>query len=140
MAERLIHRLRRNNFNCRALSLSVSSVGYPRSVQEHHFDAPTASYPLLLEAFLALYHNLPEKFSAPVRKFSLGLYGLNEHHGVQTDLFSDAAHGEAVSNLVERVRQRHGYEAIQNGLSLQRKRDNLKEQPGFGKIRDRRSY
>jgi hypothetical protein len=95
---------------------------------------------LLLQSFHTLYRNLPESFSAPVRKFSLTLYGLSEQQGIQTDLFSDAQHDEAVSELVEQVRTRHGFGAIQNALSLQTKLESLKEQPGFGKIRDKRSY
>lgn len=141
MAERLVHRLRRNHYACQGVSLSVSSVGYPRFIHERRLDAPSASYSLLVHTFRNLYEELPDQFPAPVRKFTLTLYRLSQTQGVQADIFGEQLHGERIGQTVEAIRLRHGFSAIQTASSLAASQNrSLKEQPGFGKIRDARSY
>jgi DNA polymerase-4 len=139
MADRVIYRLRSSGYRCQSLTLSVSFAGIPRFTSERYFDVPIGGYQELQMAVKELYAYLPDYFPAPARKLCITLGGLVKAEGEQLDLFA-APGSENLSLALQRIRSRHGFEAIQPASSLSLKSDALKEQPGFGRIRDTKVY
>lgn len=137
MSDRLIHRLRHNQQQCKGVGLSLSLVGLPRFTKEIHFDATSNSYSSLLAAIRLIYEEIPPTLPVPVRKITIWFTGLQSSQpGWQESLFTSRLSQERASQAIEKIRKRHGFEAVRLGSSLVVARTIAKEQPGFGKIRD----
>lgn len=138
MADRLIHRLRRNEFQCQQAYIYVGLKGAPGFLRDQHFDIPTQSYARLLATFVRLFEELPAQTEAPMRRLSLGFNLLSPaQSGWQMDLFHNTDKEESLSLALERVRARHGFQAIQRGNVIVLNPALAKEQIGFGRIKDR---
>ncbi len=137
MADRLVHRLRKNQFNCTGVGISLRLVDLPAIWRERKFDAPVADYPTLVSTLIQLTNSIPLQDDTVVRKISVHCWGLHQaSSGVQLDLFQTVAPKEQISASVEKIRSRYGFASIQPASNLLRKRIG-DEQLGFGRIKDR---
>lgn len=137
MADRLLHRLYRNDLQCRSLYLILKLAGAPRYYQDRRLDVPTADTLTLLEGFREMTRQLPSTFPYPVRKVVLGFGGMvPSTHGVQINLFNPTSPTLNINKLVGKIRDEYGYDALQLGSSLSLQRHVAQEQVGFGRIRD----
>jgi DNA polymerase-4 len=138
MADRLIHRLRRNNFQCKYVFIYLGCKGGPGLLRDHHFDTHTQSYAQLLKAITRLFNEFPAQTEFPIRKISIGFDQLIQAgSGWQMDLFHDLDKEEGLSAALEKVRAKHGFEAIQRGNVITLDKAVTKEEVGFGRIKDR---
>jgi DNA polymerase-4 len=141
MIEHLLHRLSKNHMSCRGIWLHFSHNGAPAFHAERHFDAPTTSFPELLNGLIALTASYRPSSDTPIRKISIGMWGLEtRQHTVQPDLFTRDTLGDRLSQSLLSIRMRHGYRIIQTGATLLPNPEHLVKQPGFGQIRDRVGY
>ena len=138
MADRLIQRLRDNQFQCRAISLRLSLVDHPALETSQVFDAPLGSYSVLLSRFQELFQSFPQPLPAAVRKITISFYGLAEaQFGYQTDLFNQRPRQESLSKSLETIRGRYGFQSIQLASTLLIPGNVAKEELGFGRVHDK---
>ena len=137
MADRLTHRLRRNELQCKSVWVHASMVGMRGLHAERVFDAPCQSYPHILQTIEELFDGFPNPAPAPVRMLAVGFNNLSpSHNGWQMDLFGASKKEEAVSTALELVRSQHGFQAIQRGNVIVLDEKLAKEQLGFGRVKD----
>ncbi len=137
MTDRLIHRLRRNKFQCRQVGIFLSIKGGRSLSVEDTLDASTQSYTVLWDRIHQLFHDLPLITEGQIRL--LGVYFnrlIPSENGYQLDLFQQTERSESVSKAVESVRSRHGFQAIQRGSVIRLDPIIAKEKLGFGQIKD----
>lgn len=138
MFDRLIHRLRRNGYQCRGVGIFLRMSEYPSFEAHVQLDSPASTYSELNEVLRGLLARLPTRLPAPVRMVSIWFWGLSEQdHGYQLDIFGCREGREQLSRALEKIRDRHGMEALQLGSTLLLHRGQAEEAPGFGRLRDR---
>jgi DNA polymerase-4 len=137
MADRLVHRLRRNDLTCRTAWLSCRLSGALPLYAEVHLDSSSDSYPQLMNAFEEMFKQLPRPLLGGIRKISMGFGGLRMVEGLQLDLFSERPRQEELSKAVELIRERYGFKAVQPGTVMGLHRSVAREQLGFGQIKDK---
>ncbi|MCC2631382.1 MAG: DNA-directed polymerase [Patescibacteria group bacterium] len=138
MSDRVAHRLRTNNFQCRSVWISLSLIGAKNLSAECRFGGPTASYDELMGAIRSMMNNFPRPLLGPIRKITIGVNQLSStENGLQLDLFNKRPRSERASVAIEQIRDKFGYESIQPAATVRLDRKVAKEQLGFGRIKDR---
>lgn len=141
MSDRLIYRLRHNQFQCRSVWIYLSLKNHPGLMAERRFDAPTNSYHSLLNALKEMSGGFPKVLPAPIRKVSLGFGSLVQSvSGLQLDLFNVTSRQESMTEALYSVRTRFGYEAIQLGSTYRLHKGEAKEELGFGHLKDQTTH
>ena len=140
MANRLIFRLQNNNLKCQKIGVYLSLVEADGLNAEHKFESPCDNGLELMKWFLALFKeaidqaNLKEN---PVRKITIYFNDLSSEEGNQMDLFTDNKKREIFSQTIQTIREKFGFDSIGPGCAIDNRKLQLKEQLGFGKIKDK---
>lgn len=138
MTDRLIHRLRKNGFQCRSVSLYLNLKGAAGLFAEQKFDAPVGSHFQLLRSVENLAASFPKDLAGPIRVVYITFSDLvEEASGLQLDLFEDLERAVGISEALLEIRQRFGSQAIQLGNVVRLRPEIAKEELGFGRLKDR---
>ena len=138
MADRLIHRLRRNHFKCRSTWIYIRLDQAAPLSAEIHFDCATNNYLQLLTTIQGLVQQFPSQLPGAIRKISIGFQGLmEEESGLQLDIFETRERQEDLSQAIESIRDRFGFHSLQLGNVMSLPKKVAQEQLGFGRIKDR---
>jgi DNA polymerase-4 len=136
LADRLIHRLRHNNMQCRSVSVFIRCKGFGGRHMDADLGVGNQTYELLLGTIHRLLHELPEIPPGPIKKIGIWFGGLTPAvNGFQLGLFDDGK-DERVSNTIERVRAQFGFHSIERGTVLSVHRGVAEEKLGFGRVKD----
>lgn len=136
LADRLIHRLRRNRFQCRQVGVFIRCKGFGGRWAHVEFPAAIQTYHQLLETIHLLVKDLPAVPPGPIKKVGIYFGQLAPaQNGWQMGLFEDGGN-EQVSLAIERVRARFGFNAIQRGSVVRLNPAIAKEELGFGRVKD----
>jgi DNA polymerase-4 len=137
MADRLIHRLRRNNFQCQQIGIYASLKGRRGITVHRNLGTTCQTYPVLLDVIQQLFLELPEIPEWPIKRIAVYFNQLvPSSNGYQLDLFQPTEKYESISRALELVRGRYGFESIQRGNVAMLDKRVAKEQLGFGRIKD----
>ena len=137
MSDRLIHRLRRNLFQCQRVGIFLNIKGQNSIALEKKLETSNQTYSTLWETIHGLFGQLPAQAPGPIRL--IGVYFTNltySQSGYQLDLFKSTEREESLSRALEKVRARHGFESIQRGSVVRLDPAVGAEKLGFGRIRD----
>jgi hypothetical protein len=136
LADRLIHRLRSNNWQCRHVGVFLRYKGFGGDWVHTDLVAGNQTYELLFSTIKRLVRDLPEIPRGPIKKVAVYFGRLAPAgNGMQLALFDDGK-GERVSSAIELVRERFGFKAIQRGTVVRLNPAIAKEQLGFGRVKD----
>lgn len=136
LSDRLIHRLRTNNFQCRRVGVFCSCKGFRGVWAETDLVVGNQTYAGLLETIRRLVKQLPATPPGPIRKVGIYFGGLTPSgNGFQLGLF-DEGKGERVSTAIEKVREKFGFNAIERGTVIKLNPSIAPERLGFGRVKD----
>ncbi|HSI20585.1 MAG TPA: DNA polymerase IV [Verrucomicrobiae bacterium] len=136
LADRLIHRLRHNNFQCRRVGVFFRCKGFGGRWFDADLTAGNQTYETLLSTIHRLVKELPEVPPGPIKKVGIYFGKLSPTgNGFQLGLFDDGK-SERVSSAIEFVRARYGFNAIQRGTVVALPENIAKEKLGFGRVKD----
>lgn len=136
LADRLIHRLRRNNFQCRRVGVFIRCKGFGGKWADVDLTVGNQTYELLLGIIHRMVRELPAVPPGPIKKVGIYFGGLTPSgNGFQLGLFDDGK-GERISTAIERVRERFGFQAIERGTVVRLNPAIAREQMGFGRVKD----
>jgi len=137
MSDRLIHRLRRNLFQCKQVGIFLSIKGQRGLAVEQNLETSNQTYTTLWDTIHNLFRSLPTPAPGPIRKIGVYFTHLTpSQNGYQLDLFRESDREESLSQALEKVRARHGFQSIQRGTVVQLDPTLGAEKLGFGRIRD----
>jgi DNA polymerase-4 len=136
LSDRLIHRLRRNNFQCRHVGVFIRCKGFGGRWAVTDLGVGNQTYALLLETIHRMVKELPTIPPGPIKKVGIYFGGLAPAgNGFQLGLFDDGK-GERVSTAIERVREKFGFGAIERGTVIKLNPKIAQERLGFGRVKD----
>ncbi len=137
LADRLIHRLNRNQFRCKRVGVFCSIKGQRGWWADETLASPQASYRDLLAAIHRCWNSLPEVAPAPIRLIGVSFVGLEpSSRGSQLCLLTPPV-DEALGVAVEKVRAKFGYDSIKPATIFATREGDAREQLGFGRVKDR---
>jgi DNA polymerase IV len=136
LSDRLIHRLRHNQLQCKHVGVAIRCNGFGSLWRDAELVASNQTYDELFSTIHRLWKELPEIPPGPIKKVSIYFNRLTPvDRGWQLSLFDDGR-GERISLALEKVRDRFGFGAIQRGNVIRLDEKVAKEQLGFGRIKD----
>lgn len=136
LADRLIHRLRHNHFQCRQVGIFVRVKDYGSHFFHRDLHIGNQTYSLLLTTIHQLLEEIPAVPPGPIKKVGIYFGGLVQAaNGFQMDLFSDGK-SERMSVAIEQVREKFGFKAIAQGTVVGLNPKVAEEKLGFGRVKD----
>lgn len=140
MTNRLIFRLQNNKLKCYSIGIYFSRAQATGLGLEHKFSNPCSNNLEILNEIIRMCRQTIGRENIkdfPIRRIVIYFGGLSAEGGFQMDLFEDNKKKELLSQTIQMIREKYGFESISPACAIMKDEFVPKEQIGFGKVKDK---